>query len=246
MKLLDLSRRVKQQIAKTLKTSVKYLNKCRLFALSILSMNIFSLSSWVMLPSFGLVLDTNFIARQQEQASPKIDNLTQLVLDQKAIDRVGITFAPQQPQIKVVQSRAEAEAVKARFKTVSVSACHDVEVSDIQKRALAQKAARQYGLDWRIVEAVWQIESGKRWQTCVRSYAGAQGPMQFMPGTWRAYQVDGNGDGVANINEAEDAVFAGARYLAANGGTYDIDRALWHYNHAQWYVDKVKRLASSL
>ncbi len=114
------------------------------------------------------------------------------------------------------------------------------------KRALAQAAAAQYGIDWKLVEAVWQVESGKRWQTTVRSSAGAQGPMQFMPGTWRGYAVDGNGDGTADVTDARDAVFAGARYLAANGAVTNIDQALLRYNHAQWYVTKVKNIAASI
>jgi len=115
------------------------------------------------------------------------------------------------------------------------------------KRALAKKAASRYGIDWRILEAVWQVESGKAWITPVKSYAGAQGPMQFMGGTWNKYAVDGNGDGVADINNAEDAVYAGANLLAqAGAASGDVDSALLSYNHAQWYVDKVKGIANSI
>lgn len=48
--------------------------------------------------------------------------------------------------------------------------------------------------------------------------------------------------------EPEDAVFTAARYLAANRDVYlrkgfNEDEALryavWHYNHAWWYVDQV-------
>ncbi len=180
-----------------------------------------------------------------------------LVLDTTSLNQmVGL---PSNPALKVtvVESKAQEQErldreAKARATAKSKAVVAEAKVSgptDVPletKRELVKKAAAQYGIDWKILEAVWQVESGKRWLTTVRSYAGAQGPMQFMYGTWKHYAVDGNGDGVANINQAEDAVFAGARYLAANGGAENIDHALLAYNHAQWYVDKVKRVANSI
>ena len=97
------------------------------------------------------------------------------------------------------------------------------------------------------MEAVWQVESGKQFYTAVRSYAGAQGPMQFMPGTWRGYALDGNGDGVKNINDARDSLFGAAKLLAVNGAASgNIDGALLRYNHSLSYVAKVKRLAAAI
>lgn len=117
------------------------------------------------------------------------------------------------------------------------------------KRELVKRAAEAAGISeyWQIVEAVWQVESGKRWQTTVRSYAGAQGPMQFMRGTWERNKIDGNGDGVHDINYAPDAVYSGAQLLA-NAGLIDdnVDRALLAYNHAHWYVKKVKKVAGAI
>ncbi|MES1247912.1 MAG: peptidoglycan DD-metalloendopeptidase family protein, partial [Actinomycetota bacterium] len=40
-----------------------------------------------------------------------------------------------------------------------------------------------------------------------------------------------------------DAIFSAARYLAAAGGTTDISRAIFSYNHADWYVSEVLGLA---
>jgi murein DD-endopeptidase MepM/ murein hydrolase activator NlpD len=64
-----------------------------------------------------------------------------------------------------------------------------------------------------------------------------------MPSTWERWGVDANGDGVADPWNAEDAVTAAARYLAASGGQADISSAVFSYNHAQWYVDEVLQLA---
>src|SRR3712207_8515484 len=36
-----------------------------------------------------------------------------------------------------------------------------------------------------------------------------------------------------------DAIFAAARYLRAAGADKDLARAIFAYNHADWYVDSV-------
>ncbi|MCK2216489.1 lytic transglycosylase domain-containing protein [Actinomadura sp. ATCC 31491] len=65
------------------------------------------------------------------------------------------------------------------------------------------------------------------------SHAGAQGPMQFMPATWRAYGMGGD------IQDPRDAVMAAANYLRATGAPRDYRRALRAYNPSQAYVDAV-------
>jgi cell wall-associated NlpC family hydrolase len=71
------------------------------------------------------------------------------------------------------------------------------------------------------------------------SSAGAEGWMQFMPSTWAEWGVDANGDGVADPNNPEDAIFAAARYLSAAGMPADTYGAIYAYNHADWYVSEV-------
>lgn len=146
---------------------------------------------------------------------------------------------------KSVEEASRVVISRESSSTRSVSYSADPGLAE--KRALAKRAAAAYGIDWKILEAVWQVESGKSWNTAVKSYAGAQGPMQFMPGTWRAYGVDANGDGVKDANNAEDALHGAANYLAASGAASgNIDKALFAYNRAQWYVDKVKGVANSI
>ena len=60
-----------------------------------------------------------------------------------------------------------------------------------------------------------------------------------MPSTWLRWGMDGDGDGVSDPWNPEDAIFSAARYLAAAGGATDLPRAIFAYNHAQWYVDEV-------
>ncbi|MGK5555352.1 lytic murein transglycosylase [Actinomadura kijaniata] len=108
-----------------------------------------------------------------------------------------------------------------------------------------QAATTCPGLSWTVLAAIGQVESDHN-RNPGRSSAGALGPMQFMPATWKSYGVDGDGDGRADIMNPYDAVPAAAKYLCANGagrGGRQLYRAVWHYNHADWYVQKVLALA---
>jgi len=114
-------------------------------------------------------------------------------------------------------------------------------------RPIYQAAAQQFGIPWQLIEAVHEVETGKSGSTAKRSYAGAQGPMQFMPGTWRGYAVDGNNDGNADITDVVDAIYTGAHYLARSGADEGrIDDALFNYNHSMAYVNKVKTIACEI
>jgi membrane-bound lytic murein transglycosylase B len=104
------------------------------------------------------------------------------------------------------------------------------------------------GLSWTVLAAIGQVESGHG-RNAATSYAGAQGPMQFLPSTFAAYAVDGDHDGAADIMDPADAIFTAAHYLCANGGGHGADglhNAIWHYNHAEWYVALVLKLAGEL
>lgn len=101
-----------------------------------------------------------------------------------------------------------------------------------------QAAGIQYGVRWEVLAAINEIETDYGRNLNVSS-AGAVGWMQFLPSTWRLYGVDANGDGVQDPYNPVDAVFAAARYLKAAGADTDIRRAVFAYNHADWYVDSV-------
>ncbi|MBW3654315.1 MAG: lytic murein transglycosylase, partial [Actinobacteria bacterium] len=75
------------------------------------------------------------------------------------------------------------------------------------------------------------------------SSAGALGWMQFMPASWQAYGVDANEDGRKDPYNPVDAIFAAARYLRAAGAETDLAKAIFAYNHADWYVASVLQRA---
>jgi len=110
---------------------------------------------------------------------------------------------------------------------------------------LARKAAATCpGLPSSVLVAIGQIESSLGLQTWT-SPAGAMGPMQFLPATWAAYGVDGDGDGSTDIMNTVDAVHGAARLLCANGGG-DPERlasAIWNYNRSDDYVRHVIALS---
>jgi membrane-bound lytic murein transglycosylase B len=77
----------------------------------------------------------------------------------------------------------------------------------------------------------------------------AVGPMQFIPSTWERWAADGDGDGIADPQDIDDASLATARYLCA--GNRDMSTAagwqagVYSYNHSDAYVQKVFATASS-
>lgn len=107
--------------------------------------------------------------------------------------------------------------------TVSSTPVANTPVSNFD--AVYQDAGSKYGIPWQILYGLHITESGGR-DGAIASGRGPQGPMQFMPGTWRAYGVDGNGDGVADINNATDAIHGAANYLAKHGS---LDSGLRSY-----------------
>ena len=68
----------------------------------------------------------------------------------------------------------------------------------------------------------------------------AIGPMQFLPGTWARYGADGNGDGVRDPHQLDDAALAAARYLCADGRDTASGEGWWDgvltYNSSVYYA----------
>lgn len=98
------------------------------------------------------------------------------------------------------------------------------------------EAQRRFGVAWNVLAAVNYVESAFN-KLRNASTAGAQGPMQFIPSTWRRYGLGGN------VHDPHDAILGAANYLHANGAPHSYPRALYRYNPSWLYVDAVLRYA---
>lgn len=137
-----------------------------------------------------------------------------------------------------------------------------------------KEAAKKYKLNWILLAAEHKVETNFSSIKHMISPVGATGPLQFMPCTfvgWAhpsckglgkgnipdevmrdpkmvkkfgGYAIDGNGDGITDINNNTDAIYSAANYLAASGAAKNPRKAIFTYNHASWYVDRVMRYMS--
>jgi membrane-bound lytic murein transglycosylase B len=102
-----------------------------------------------------------------------------------------------------------------------------------------RQAQRRFQVGWHVLAAVNFVESAfGRLRSA--SWAGALGPMQFLPSTWRAYGLGGN------VHDPRDAILGAANYLRASGAPRDYRRALYAYNHSYSYVEAVLRYAEAM
>lgn len=109
-----------------------------------------------------------------------------------------------------------------------------------QLRSYYQEAQRRFGVPWTVLASVHLVETGMG-RIVGLSPAGAQGPMQFIPGTWERYGMGGD------VWNPRDAILGAANYLAANGAAQrtgpGLDQALYRYNNDDRYVRAVRTYA---
>ena len=199
-------------------------------------------------------------AIEEERKSTADLNRRKQALDE-SIARLGASKAQTEARLKKLKAAERARILKSAAATGwgEASRGYELEIArgDIVARAidpiskkqyikLYKKAAKDYGFgpDWYILAAVGKVESNHG-ENMGPSSAGAMGPMQFLPSTWETSGVDGDGDGVANIMDPEDSIPAAAGYLKDGGAPRDWYRALYAYNHADWYVKKVLAVAEA-
>ncbi|MFD1736282.1 peptidoglycan DD-metalloendopeptidase family protein [Bacillus salitolerans] len=134
-------------------------------------------------------------------------------------------------------------------------------------------AAKTYNVDWYVLASLHFVETGFSTHPSMISSVGAVGHFQFMKKTWvgwnigggtrlgdldipdhilmdpsmiaryGGYGTDANNDGKADPWDIADSVHTAAKMLSANGYATDKRKAIWHYNRAEWYVDKVLKYA---
>jgi membrane-bound lytic murein transglycosylase B len=104
--------------------------------------------------------------------------------------------------------------------------------------AYYRAAEASLGVPWEYLAAIHLVET-RMGRIRGTSSAGAEGPMQFLPATWRRY---GRGD----VHDTGDAVLAAARMLRANGAPADMAAALHAYNPSRRYVRAVAAYAGQM
>ena len=124
---------------------------------------------------------------------------------------------------------------------------------------MRRASAASCGIPWEILAAIAKVESGftpTAVGPLIPQLAGtadehALGMMQFLPSTYRLFipRVDAatrKGLGLDGIWDPESAIHAAAFYLCDSGaGRGDLRSAIFAYNRADWYVDKVLAQAAA-
>jgi membrane-bound lytic murein transglycosylase B len=108
-----------------------------------------------------------------------------------------------------------------------------------QLLAAYRAAQARLAVPWEYLAAIHLVET-RMGRIRGTSSAGAQGPMQFLPSTWRRYGQGGD------IQATGDAILAAARLLGANGAPADMAGALYAYNPSRRYVRAVGAYAGRL
>ena len=120
--------------------------------------------------------------------------------------------------------------------------------NQLDSAGVAQPGIIGIRLDGTNGTALIRDTDGGRWDGDT-VYDRAVGPMQFIPSTWRAVGVDGNGDGVKNPQDMADAATSAAVYLCSGPGDLtrpgDLHSAIMRYNPSESYVTTVTSTADT-
>lgn len=145
--------------------------------------------------------------------NPSITNPDEI--QEGTVLKIRITM-PEKPA--VLSADLQARLPKVQPIVQSALAVQPVDAPATSYDDVYRAAGAKYGIPWQILYGIHMTETGGRNGHIVSHLGnGPEGPMQFMPGTFAAYAVDGNGDGKTDIDDATDAIYTAANYLAKHG-----------------------------
>jgi len=191
--------------------------------------------------------DARKFANNRAQAAADVDAVAQKLERLLAQEQSLLTQA-KADAARLRAAEAALAAARASYGAVTqdrIRTIAPLSMSPLYNRLYHSAAATCPGLSWTVLAAIGQVESGHGRNTSTSS-AGAMGPMQFLPSTFASYAVDGDHDGKTDIMDPADSIYTAANYLCANGagqGGNALSNAIWHYNHAGWYVQLVLTLS---
>jgi len=195
----------------------------------VMSLNVPKTDTAVTLPSFVLATD-----------SPKvvlISTTTPKIIPGESVSGRETRLAAEAAAKAVAEAARKAKLTQS----VRISATSDPTDFDVLYRG----AGEAFGVDWQVLKAIHQVETGSSGSTTRSNPSGATGPMQFMPSTFRGHAVDGDGDGVKNVHNVSDAIYSAAKLLSDCNYQADKDNAILKYNRSISYLNKIKNLARS-
>lgn len=149
--------------------------------------------------------------------------------------------------LSVLLSR-EPEYVEQNAASVMSSMGLDSSKLDSVRYVVERKAVKKVAWAADQLKALYEIDKRGTLNafTLHGSWAGAFGMTQFLPSSYLSWAVDGNKNGVIDLNDLDDAIFSVANYLKTNGwgqATTQQRAAVFHYNNSMAYVDAVLTLA---
>ncbi|MFA6423466.1 MAG: lytic transglycosylase domain-containing protein [Patescibacteria group bacterium] len=220
--------------------------KSRKLNILVKSKNVFAVMLFMVTMPFPVYKNKQVEAAYVTKAKLDTGSKNMFVFESDAIEiKIGDSLYGKKEQARIAAEKVAKELELAKAKTI-VSA-KSVATDPAEFKSIYMDAGNKYSVPWQILEAVHQVETGKSGSTGKSSYAGATGPMQFLPSTWRHYGVDGNSDGTSDITDVTDAIHGAANYLAAGGAASgNVPQALFNYNHSSAYVNKVLGIAREI
>lgn len=204
--------------------------------------------SAVILALFFVMLSTPIEAQTPDSQDAQTTNI-KLSMESATLfarNHGSIQIIPGDSQVQKeekVKAETEKKAAEAK-KRQTIAREYRVYADPTSFNDIYAAAGNKFGVDPTILKAIHVVETGASGSTIRSNPSGATGPMQFLPSTFRRHAVDGNGDGIKDIANVQDAIYTAAEYLVACGYP-NVKQALWGYNPSSSYYSRVLNIAKN-